>query len=195
MVKELAEILGMKLAPLPFIQVLAGLAQVVTQTDNDGAGGMVVSRYPVSYNTNIPSNAEYTPERALIPDSSKASIVYFEDFGGTQGTNRGRFQTFTQRLRLVMWYNKEILFSSAEQYKHSNAVFMAKIIETLTKDRMFNYEVFKRVNISVASIPPLDAGIFGRYSYDETTRQYLRPPFDFFAIDLAINFEIDGECI
>ena len=37
--------------------------------------------------------------------------------------------------------------------------------------------------------------IFSKYSYDETILQFLRPPFEYFAIDLIVTFIMRGDCL
>lgn len=181
-----------KLAGLPFVQILAGLVQTVTSSDPNASGGMVQKKYPVSSDTNIPDICKVTPETSLIPNSGRASIIYFEDFGVKPAGTRGRANLFNSSLRLVCWYNKPRL--SELTTVTSSSVMAAKIIKRLEGTNPENHGLFLRVKPRAVSFPIMDAAIFGRYSYKEEDRQYLRPPFDFFAIDFSVNFEIKSGC-
>ena len=194
MIKEIALILVNKLVGLPFVQVLAGLVQTVTSSDPSGeTGQMVQKKYPVSTDTNIPHDCKVTNEHALIPNSARASIIYFEDLGTSLGSNRGRFQTYNANLRLVCWYNKKNLF--ADPALNSSGTMIATIIKRLETIALINTGMFLRMKIHPTRIPIMDASIFSRYSYKEEDRQYLRPPFDFFAIDFLINYELNTVCL
>lgn len=197
MTKALCNYLKEKLKYVSFIDVLAGLA--LTITENQTTGGdtpesvltTITNRFPVSDDTNQDPSA-FGPEINLIPNSGRKSIVYFEDFGVAAGTNRGRNQVYTASIRCVAWFNYELLGYVNEP--KTGATLQATIINKLTTGNPENFGAFSRLMCSVVRIPPKDAALFGRYTYNEAQRQYLRPPFDFFGIDLSLKFEVSGEC-
>ncbi len=188
MQKELCALLSRKLVGLPFVQVLAGMAQTVTREDPDENNEVKIQRrFPVATDHNLGTDGEYSPERILIPDSNRACIIYFEDYGITMAS-RGRNFAFTSSIRLVCWCNREKLVMGDPLTGHVVGRMQTGIIARLTGNP-FNEGMFSRILVNVEKIPPQDAGIFGRYTYSETDRQYLRPPFDFFAIDFSVKFE------
>lgn len=95
MQKELASVLKVKLLTLPFIDLLAGLAQTLTTTDQDETNSTTIQkRRPVAYDAHNGNADCFGRETALIPDSSRKSIIYFEDFGITPGPFAHGLQSF-----------------------------------------------------------------------------------------------------
>jgi len=192
--KELATVLRDKLATLPFIEVLAGMAQTVTTSDSnldDPNASAIVKRFPVSYDVlGVDCQGK---EIALTPDSSKKSILYFEDFGiATTGRLHGQ-TGYSSNLRLICWLNRANLVG--DNYKEISGRCMASIIDTLAGKSPQNVGIFTRLTVDVARIPPQDVALFGRYTYSEADRQYLRPPFEFFGIDLTCKYYVPAKCL
>lgn len=192
--KELATVLRNKLASLPFVDVLAGLAQTVTTQDSNlenPEAAAVVKRFPVSYDTlGVDCQGK---EVGLMPDSSRKSIIYFEDFGiATTGRLHGQ-TGYNSSLRLICWINRANLVG--DSYKEISGRCMASIIDLLAGRNPENVGMFNRLTVDVVRIPQQDAGLFGRYTYNETDRQYLRPPFEFFGIDLTCKYYVPAKCL
>ena len=183
-----------RLASLPFIDVLAGMAQTVTTTDSNLSNpeaAAVVKRFPVSYDVlGVDCQGK---EISLNPDSSRKSIIYFEDFG-IASTGRLHGQTgFSSNLRLICWLNRANLVG--DTYTEISGRCMASIIDLLAGRSPQNVGMFTRLTVDVARIPQQDAALFGRYTYNEPDRQYLRPPFEFFGIDLVCKFYVPARCL
>lgn len=192
--KELAKVLKTRLLNLPFVDVMAGLAQTVTRDDQDSeTAGKITTRFPVSYDTNQPVDCLGGPEKLLIPDSNRKSIIYFEDFGITEAQGRTGRSEYTSSIRLVCWMNRALLVGDI--YKEVSGPAMAIIIEKLKFENPINFGMFQGLRCQVSRIPPQEAGVFGRYTYTEQQRQYLRPPFEFFAIDFVCKFYVSPNCI
>lgn len=193
--KELATVLRDKLAGLPFVDVLAGMAQTVTQTDtgqDDTVPAVITKKFPVSYDVVGAGNCVGT-EVALIPDSSKKSIIYFEDFG-IQVTGRVHGMVgYNSSLRLICWLNRANLVGAT--YTEISGRCQAAVVDTLLTRNPENIGMFTRLIVNVARIPPQDPALFGKYTYDETTRQYLRPPFEFFGIDFTATYQAPAKCL
>ena len=100
MTGALAAILRTYLQGLPFVDRLAGVVRTVTITGEDGKR----KAFPVACNV---TNADCTAGRYqdLVPDSSRKSVMYFED-GGTvlTGLLKGDPQ-FRSTIRLIGWLN------------------------------------------------------------------------------------------
>ena len=197
MQKELAVILRDKIKELPFVDVLAGL--VLTQSieevrDSEGGAGFPVTfRYPVSSDVLQPEACE-SRELALVPDSGRKSIIYFEDFGITStGGPKSGFTQYNSSLRLVCWMNRANLVADA--YQHVSGPAIAMIVQRLAHKNPQSIGIFTRLTIEVARIPEQSASLFGRYNYRETDRQYLRPPFEFFGIDFTCRYQISARCL
>lgn len=193
--KELATLLKSKLSALPFIDMLAGLVQTVTTEERDANGvAKIQKRFPVAYDTNDTRNCTVGPERMLIPDSSRRSIIYFEDFGSSAtNESRGQLRGMSSSIRLICWLNRAKLVG--DNYTEISGRMMSMILDKLITRNPENNGMFTKLIVKVARIPPQDPALFGRYTYSEVDRQYLRPPFEFFGIDLACTYFVNSNCI
>jgi hypothetical protein len=193
--KELATVLRNKLAGLPFVDLLAGMAQTLTVADpnqDDQAPAVITKRYPVSYDT-TGADACAGVEIPLMPDGSRKSIIYFEDYGIAVTGRLHGLVSYSSNVRLICWLNRANLVG--DHYTEISGRCMAAIVDTLLTKNPENIGMFTRLAVNVARIPPQDAALFGKYTYDETTRQYLRPPFEFFGIDLTATYQAPAQCL
>jgi hypothetical protein len=197
--KELCTVLKNDIAGLPFIHDLAGLVQTLTVENmaddfNNGTSLKTISRFPVAHDTNITDVCSTGPERRLDPDSSKKSITYFEDFGTTAGERELGVFSYRSSVRLVCWLNRALLVG--DSYAEISGYCIAKIIAAICPNgNPRNVGIFSRLKVQPGRIHPQDAAIFARYTYDEVQRQYLRPPFEFFAIDLVADYLVAPDCL
>jgi len=193
--KELATVLRTKLAGLPFVDLLAGMAQTVTVADpnaDETAPAVITKRFPVSYDA-TGADACVGTEVALIPDSSRKSIIYFEDYGIAVTGRLHGLVAYNSSLRLICWLNRANLVGN--DYMEISGRCMATIVDRLLTQNPENVGMFTRLAVNVARIPPQDPALFGKYTYDETTRQYLRPPFEFFGIDFTATYQAPAQCL
>lgn len=192
--KELCNVLKNKLVGLPFADVLAGMVQTVTTTDMDEQNvTVVVKKAPVSYDTNIGNKECIGQEQYLIPNSNRKSLIYFEDFGISFIGRSHNMAQYSSSIRLICWMNRANLVGST--YQEVSGPAMAAIVDRLAGLNPINVGMFTRLTVEVRTIPPQDAGLFGRYTYNEQDRQYLRPPFEFFGIDLICKYFTSAKCI
>jgi len=196
--KELASILRNKIASLPFMDLKAGLAQIVeSSTYPDTAEGVTAKalrhRMPVSYDVTGRGDDCLGREVSLVPDSSRKSILYFEDYGTVAGGRREGLRQYTSKIRLVMWLNRERLVGDA--YKEITAYCVSAIIGKICRGQYENLDIFNQLHVKESAIPAQNSDLFARYTYDETVRQYLRPPYEFFAIDFLCTYFLSDNCI
>lgn len=190
--KNLAHIFKGKLTNLPFADLLCGMVQTLTTDDPIGEEGATVQkREPVTYDHN--QDACAGKEIRLIPESRRKSIIYFEDFGISVVDKVHGDTKFNSALRLVCWLNRGKTVGNI--YSEVGGAAQALIIAKLANLNPYNSGIFTRIITQVARLQPQDAGIFGRYTYKETDRQYLRPPFEYFAIDLTTTFFVPAKCL
>lgn len=188
--KELATILKGKLTGLPFVDLLCGMVQTLTYTDAGPDDTTVTKKKPVTYDHN--DSLCMGQEIEAIPNSAKKSIIYFEDFGISVVGKKHGLTEYNSSIRLVLWADRSKLVGS--HYTEVSARMMSAIIGTLANHNPQNVNNFTTLRTEVARIQPQDAAIFGRYTYNETDRQYLRPPFEFFAIDFTCKFFMSYKC-
>lgn len=190
--KELSNVLKGKLAGLPFVDLLCGMVQTVTR-DNmiDDTAGKVTKKFPVTYDHN--DDECKGREIMVIPTTSKKSILYFEDFGVAVTDKRHGMSKYQSSLRLVCWLNRSELVG--DQYADISGRCISAIVDTLAGRNPENIGIFTTLTVKVARIPPQDIGLFGRYTYNEQDRQVLRPPFEFFGIDLVCDYFVSSKCL
>jgi hypothetical protein len=193
--KELANILKGKLLILPFADLVAGLVQTLTtQEPSADNATTITTRRPVAYDVTIVGGDPCAgKEVALMPDSRRKSIIYFEDYGiSTTGTLRG-LTGYNSSLRLIAWLDRSKLVG--DSYTEIAGRCQSAIVSILAHKNPENIGMFTRLQIDVAKIPPQDPALFGKYTYNETDRQYLRPPFEFFGIDFTCRFYVPEKCL
>lgn len=188
MIKEVAKVLRNRLqfrGDIPFLDVYAGLVQTVSYKSETAGGGTMVKRMPVSYDTNLSAGCDTSPEKAIIPDSSKKGIIYFEENGGAQPfrTIAGGATFYRLGLTAVVWLNRAKI--TGDDYSEISGNAFAEI-----KKKLFSNDIsdpFHRLTVTDARFRQNDS-VFSKYSYDETVMQHLRPPYEYFAVDLTVTF-------
>lgn len=195
--KEIASVLKSKLInndTIKYFDLIAGLVQTGIKHSGTEAQ-IVIKKMPISYDTNINGSCESQKEQILVPDSTKKGILYFEDQGLKFIENeRGNNQIWRSKLRLVAWLNRNLIVG--ETYTEITSFVVTDVIDKLTnKGRVENIGQFNKFKVTPLQMPPQDNSIFSEYSYDEAITQYLRPPFEFFALDLVIDFGIHKSCL
>lgn len=197
MIAEIASILKTRIQDLPFIDLIGGLVQTVTETQPIGEGETKKVKFPVAYDitANCGNNPEANQPHPMIPEHSRRSIFYFEDYGtSSQPARTPSVQNFVSNLRLVAWINNHALFSTT--FEDNRTQMMTMILQALgIGGNPTNAGNFRRMSISVTRLPVADASLFSKYNYDETIIQYLMPPYSCFAIDLAVKYEVSSACI
>lgn len=192
--KELANILKNRLIGLPFTDTIAGLVQRVEYRELDQDNVPVTKRMPVAYDVSeTPNICLKGPERALVPDSSKRSIIYFEDGGSSFIDRQSSWLHFRASLTMVCWMNRERLVGNA--HAEISAHVIASCVGKLVNRQPENHGIFTRIITNVTRIMPQDATIFARYTYDETVTQYLRPPAEFFGLTVSVDYRINPDCV
>lgn len=195
--KELAHILKERLVRdggLPFVELISGLAQRVTFKQNNDDGAAITKTMPVSYDNTTAERCTVTPERALIPDSSKKGLLYFEDMGSVfVDRMSGGAMKYRSTLILVCWMNRARLVG--DNYAEITSYCVAGILKKLGVKSIKNEQPFIGMLVTPGRILPQDASVFSRYTYDEAVTQYLRPPFEFFGMELTIDYGIHPDCL
>ena len=193
--KEISKVLRDKLREdggLPFVEKYAGLVQTVTE-EVATEETKTKKRFPVA--TEVVLNDVCSDHEEIItPDSSLKGILYFEDGGVvSQGKVGKRFQ-FVSNLTLVCWINRAKVVSNI--YSEITGIAIQNIMTKLKVDENpENVSMFTGLTVSVVKVQPQEASIFSRYTYDESVTQYLRPPFEFFALGLQVKFQMNPDCV
>jgi len=189
--KEVAAFLKNKIVGISFFDVVAGIAQPVTVVTYDSETSLrIAKKQPVSYDMASGKNPFLGMEQQLVPSESKRSIVYFEDFGTTSDPNGpAGTHNFISQIRLVAWMNKNKM-NNVSKYTNVTSKCINEILHRLIQGKAFNGGGLTRLFVSNPRIPIQDANIFSRYNYDEVESQFLRPPFEYFAIDFTCKYQM-----
>jgi hypothetical protein len=70
-----------------------------------------------------------------------------------------------------------------------------QIIHSLPNVPFNALDKYTRVTITGISELEKSSAIFSKYSYDEAVSQYLMYPFDFFALNITLEYVVPAACI
>lgn len=179
--------------PLAFTERVAGMTRTVSMTQPAAAGvGLVVKKFPVSCEVSH-RDCISNKQHHLVPDSNLRSLIYFEDDGASPNGKTARGLSFQGNIRLVCWMNLNKLGQTSCS---ASALAIGQLVKLLNAVVNVNGQSpLNSIRIEGISIVRKDASIFSRYSYNETQAQYLLYPYDYFALDLTVTYEIPFDCI
>lgn len=194
--KEISHVLKERIkrnGGLKFVNVLAGMVQTVTKFDTNSDGNPSTEKFPVSYDVEM-EDCTKSPEKAIIPNGLEKGILYFEDGGSVfDGYESNGALKYKSTLVLVCWINKTK--SVGDPYTEITAFCITDIINKLEADKIKNEGNYQRVKVSAKKILVQDINVFSRYTYKEEVTQFLRPPYEFFGIQLEVSFAVHPNCI
>jgi hypothetical protein len=125
----------------------------------------------------MPITSDGVTHPEAVPDGSKASIVYWEDYGSRVIVQAVRYRFLEHTLRLVVWLN----FDRIEQsYDECIRELMAAIPQKLGS-----------VLIAKGGQVPKSTDIFARYDYKER-KQYITWPYDVIALTIIVKYPDTG---
>jgi hypothetical protein len=142
----------------------------------------------------------------LLPSSAYKSVIYFEQTAPLlyQGSKdiKGKIWVFEGNIRLVCWLN---LKKFGEENHGLSDRAMLTIIKRLRANKgqgvgtgsiPVNDDNYTdaRLDVTIIGSPITDRLIFGRYTIAQIAENLLYP-FEFFAIDMKVRFEVGKECV
>lgn len=190
-----------KLVDLPYIDKAGGLIQVIEKVIPAQAGEdkPIIKRLPISaihaILTNQCDTVAKNPELLYyIPETKLKGMFYFEDGGVTRNSAKRStsLDFWSSKLRLVVWMNQAKIQATYD-YNFTSNVIREMISRFPSKPINYN-ETLKQFYVDVSNIQPMSSSVFSAYDYNEKETQFLMPPYDFFAIDLNINYGIPRGC-
>lgn len=193
MIYDICEILKNRIVARPYVDKIAGLVQTVQDVQKTKTGTFV-KKFPVACDVAGKECADNNSRLSdLVPDSKKKSVIYFEDISGVtyRGQERNEF-IFQARPRLVCWLNQKQL---GKNQCSITPLVVVDIINSLGTNKRFNDGLYIKANIQVLGEVAKSPAIFNRYTFDEKTTQFLMFPFDYFALDLVVEFRVNKDCI
>lgn len=183
MITKIAELIKAEISALEWIERIGG---VVKAARVKVAGEEKV--FPIDFN-NLADPCDSSVYLDFVPDSSKMSIIYFED-QGIEVVNSGcSFTDCTASLRLVCWANLERINAD-----YTDAVPLKLDLIKNIPARLPNTDWITKILTNFTSEETKSPAIFGAYTYDETMTQYLIYPYDYFALNYSVKFSFAGSC-
>lgn len=190
---RVANILKARIANLAFIDRLAGLVKVMSGTVEVSESSTKRIYIPIACDV---TEADCMAGRYqdLVPDASKRSVIYFEDMGGVQSLpDEQGMMRFRANLRLVVWLNLSRMGLTDCDY---SAMAALAIIKAIKQTKKYNNEGdFVHFNVVAISEQEKSNAIFNKYSYEESITQYLLYPYDYFALNISVEFAVNPNCI
>lgn len=186
---DIANIIRTYIEPLPFADRVASTVRAVSVYMDNG-GKTIKKTYPVDCGV-TEKDCLAGKYQDLTPDSSRKSIIYFEDNGTARVENNTPDFSFISSLRLVCWMN----LNKMGKIGCSNSALAVASLLNAIPTRYFNSGIYTRIQIQVNNEVAKNASIFSKYTYDEAVTQYLMYPFDYFALDMTVKFTIPKHCI
>lgn len=178
--KILASLLLPYISPLPFADLVGGLAQVIT-TGNRAEGGKGLRKFPATQTVAAPRTVT-SVYQDLTPNTQYKSIMFFESNDcRVLGRERNSIN-LKSVIRIVGWLN-------VKSTETTDVEALIAIISNLPEGP-FNSVANKLTRIQIASTKVVDNNIFSRYTFDESARQYLMYPYQAFCLELEITFSV-----
>jgi hypothetical protein len=183
---KIADILKDQLTELSFVDKLAGLVKPITYTDKAGNE----KTFPVAVDGATPCDPMHYTD--LVPDSSKLSIIYFEDQGMDVINSGCRYVDCETKLKLVCWCNLAKINADIVSAELLKLAIMMTI-----PTRIDNTDWVTKIFVKFEGEETKSPDIFGGYTYDEKQNQYLMYPYDYFALNYSVKYSIpmNAECI
>jgi len=198
--QKIAELLRLEIVSLSFVELTAGLVRSLPIKVPTTDGGVIIKNIPIAFNTEVPCEGN-EDQIALVPDSSKKSIIFFED-GGIQITGTDtRYTHCESLLTMVAWFNLPMI-----NIDYADAtLLMAALINEIPK-YIANSDFITRIMITPVGFLQKDT-VYSQYDLDLAENQYFSYPYDYGAYQFNIKFsipksalcfdeiEIDPKCI
>lgn len=189
MIIEIGDIIIDKIKTLPFIDKYAGVVRPIKYKST--AKGAVEKVYPASCRTTF-AECESGKYFDLVPDSKKKSVLYLESKAARLISRKGPISAWTTNYDLICWLNLSELGFDGCSY---SATAIMGILDKLP-DIPFNVpNKYQQVKITVAGENSKQEDPFSKYKYDETVKQYLMYPFDFFVLTITVDFNVNKHCV
>ncbi len=121
----------------------------------------------------IPATSDGVPVPEAIPDTSKTSIVYWEDYGATIWKHTVRYRYVEHEMRLIVWINFKKV---DEDYDYCVREILSNLPRKVGNTLLF-----------VSAHLPKSTEVFARYDYQER-KQYITYPYDVIALTVRVRY-------
>ena len=177
------------LEALNFSETVAGCVTTLSVNRPTKDNKVIVKKYPVYINENkdVCDNSDYI---ALVPNSDKKSIIYFEENGIRAETINNNMIEVTASVKLIFWCNLPRI-NSTLKFAELLKLNIIKVIP----DSIPNLFPYSFIRIAYTGEDVKSVSVFSKYTYNEEEKQYLIYPFDYFALNYDIKFYMGKNCV
>lgn len=189
---------------LDWVDIFGGVAITTTKTTGT-ATDPVEFTYPVRVNR--PDNCPPSQEPILSPEDRYKSVLWVQETSDVNTVSDPRFAKQagllnTQSIRILGWVNGKALGEQDYQWAYTPE---QDIIRVLHNQRFNNFQLrnigvgddlpITRLKITVTGQAEKDSGdIFSDYTFGQEQKWFVKP-YDFFAIDLEVEWIVLENCI
>lgn len=176
-------------ADFPWAEKTAGLVRAISTKAKKGGGKTDI--LPIAADVLGSADCEPSAIDHLLPDQRYRSILFIEcsEFP-TRKDERIGSPSWAGKYRIIVWMDCSRVGGGAGcgDVAYENLV-------TALDVPMFDADPFRAVVFRVVGGGPARGReIFGKYTMNEERSQYLHYPFDYFALDLQVDFVLPKGC-
>jgi len=190
MIYKIADLLKDEISALNFVDIAVGLAKptiVKTNTTTEEVE-MLPKIVPMAYNS-LEDPCEPGDLLALVPDTTKLSIHFWEDQGIELLDEDTYYYHSQAALRLVSWWNLPLINSSYTDASLLVANLIATIPEELTSvDYLSQMQVIFNGEES-------GANVVAAYTFDEAENQFTTFPYQYTGLNYIVQFAFAKNCV
>lgn len=169
---------------LPFVDKITGIVKTASIQVSDS-----VKTLPIALNLD-PTTCNDSQLLDFVPDSSKTSIIYFEDRGTSVQKMENSSIYFTSNFTLVCWFN----YLKVDHMLTNTSLIAGNLIKYLP-EVIGNISPLAGIFLSVTGQQSNDGSVFSKYSYLEEISQHITYPYGYVALDLTAEYHVRKECI
>lgn len=190
---RIANMLKAQIEDLEYIEIAAGLAKPYIVRNNatlpDAEDAEMIDKIiPMAYN-DLGIVCESGDLYTLTPDTSKMSIVWWEDNGIETVNETTYYYHCVANIMCVGWWNLPKINSSYTDASLLVANLIAEIPQRLT-----NADYFSQIQVSFAGEVPNGAEILSKYTLDEAENQFATFPFAVTGLNFTVDFAFGKNC-
>jgi len=186
--QKIAELLRLQIVGLNFVERTAGLVRSLPIKILVADGGTIIKNIPIALNTEVPCEGN-EPQFALVPDSSKKSIIFFEDGGVQILSTDTRYIHCQSSITMVAWFNLPMI----DPAYNDATLLMATLISTIPK-YIANTDFITRIMVMPAGFLQKDT-VYSQYDLDLAENMYFSHPYDYGAYQFDVMFSIPKACL
>ena len=184
MIQPIVDVLQTLVSYVGFADVVVGIAHPMKVKYGD-----MLKTIPAYYNS-TKETCKTNDYMNLVPNSTKRSMIYFEDMGTTMEQATAHYNIYNTTVRLVCWMN----FKLIDPLQWGDEAMIEEILSKIPVN-YGNYQNVARIQFKVNAVISNTAEIFYRYTYDEVDNQYMTYPYYAVGIDINARYQISNLCI